>query len=52
VWIHGATKASVLAVVTNGVTEKGMPNWGQMIGQEKVARVAAYVIATNGRVSE
>mgnify|MGYP001561917610 FL=1 len=52
VWIHGATKASVLAVVTNGVTEKGMPNWGQMIGQEKVARVTAYVISTNGSITE
>jgi mono/diheme cytochrome c family protein len=42
----------VLAVVTNGVTEKGMPNWGQMIGQEKVARVTAYVVSTNGKLAE
>ena len=52
VWIPGAAEASELAVVTNGVTEKGMPNWGQMIGQEKVARVTAYVISSNGRISE
>jgi cytochrome c oxidase cbb3-type subunit 3 len=51
-WIHGGTKANILATITNGVTEKGMPNWGQMIGQEKVAKVAAYVITTNGQVTQ
>ncbi len=50
VWIHGADRAAILGVISNGVTEKGMPNWGQMIGAEKVAQVAAYVIATNGKV--
>jgi cytochrome c oxidase cbb3-type subunit 3 len=52
VWIHGNTRAAVLATITNGVTEKGMPNWGQMIGQEKVAKVTAYVISANGKVAE
>jgi cytochrome c oxidase cbb3-type subunit 3 len=52
VWIHGNTRAAVLATITNGVTEKGMPNWGQMIGQEKVAKVTAYVISANGKVTE
>lgn len=49
-WIHGNTREAVLLVITNGVPEKGMPNWGQMIGPEKVAEVAAYVIAANGHV--
>jgi cytochrome c oxidase cbb3-type subunit 3 len=52
VWIHGARKADILATITNGVTDKGMPNWGQMIGPDKVAKVAAYVISTNGHVTE
>lgn len=52
VWIHGGQKAAILAVITNGVTEKGMPNWGQMIGDAKVAQVAAYVITTNGKVGD
>ena len=52
VWIHGATKADILTTITNGVTDKGMPNWGQMIGPDKVAKVAAYVISTNGHVTE
>ena len=51
-WIHGGTKAAIVKVITDGVTEKGMPNWGQMIGPEKVAKVAAYVITANGHVAE
>lgn len=52
VWIHGGSKEAILATITNGVTEKGMPNWGQMIGPEKVAKVTAYVITENGAVTE
>ena len=51
-WIHGHSKADILRTITEGVTEKGMPNWGQMIGPEKVAKVAAYVITTNGHVTD
>jgi len=50
-WIHGGDKAAILKTITEGVTEKGMPNWGQMIGPDKVAKVAAYVITTNGQVT-
>jgi len=51
-WIHGGSKAAILKTITEGVTEKGMPNWGQMIGPDKVAKVAAYVITTNGQVTQ
>lgn len=51
-WIHGATKAAILATITHGVTEKGMPAWGPMLGPEKVNQVAAYVIEHNGRIVE
>ena len=47
-----AYRENILATITNGVTDKGMPNWGQMIGPDKVAKVAAYVISTNGHVTE
>lgn len=43
-WIHGSDPASIYHVIYNGVPEKGMPNWGQMIGPEQVALVAAYII--------
>ncbi len=51
VWIHGNDVASIVRVISDGVPEKGMPNWGQMIGAEKVAQVAAYVIEANGHVA-
>jgi cytochrome c oxidase cbb3-type subunit 3 len=44
VWVHGSDPASIFRVIYYGVPEKGMPNWGQMIGPEQVAQVAAYVI--------
>ncbi len=52
VWIHGGTKADILHTITVGVPEKGMPTWGQMIGPDKVAKVAAYVIDHNGHVTQ
>jgi len=48
VWIHGGTNAAILTTITEGVAAKGMPAWGPMIGPEKVAKVAAYVITHSG----
>lgn len=42
-WIHGSSEAEMLAVVTSGVLDKGMPAWGPVLGPEKVAQVAAFV---------
>ncbi|MCB9780470.1 MAG: c-type cytochrome [Alphaproteobacteria bacterium] len=47
-WIHGSTKAEITSTITNGVTEKGMPPWGPVLGPEKVAKVAAFVHSKNG----
>jgi len=47
VWIHGGTPEAVVAVITNGVPEKGMLTWGPILGPEKVAQVAAYVVHKN-----
>ncbi len=43
VWIHGNSREQILGVVTNGVTEKGMPPWGPILGPEKAFKVAAFV---------
>lgn len=42
-WIHGGDPASIQKTITDGVTTKGMPAWGQMLGPQKVAAVAAFV---------
>lgn len=43
-WIHGGTLPEITNTVTNGVVEKGMIPWGPVLGEEKVAQVAAYVL--------
>jgi cytochrome c oxidase cbb3-type subunit 3 len=47
VWIHGSAPEQILATITNGVPEKGMLTWGPILGPEKVAEVAAYVVSQN-----
>lgn len=43
-WIHGNAPEQVLATITDGVSAKGMPAWGSILGPEKVRQVAAYVL--------
>ena len=52
VWIHGGTPEAILATITNGVPEKGMLTWGPILGPEKVAQVAAYVVDQNREANE
>jgi cytochrome c oxidase cbb3-type subunit 3 len=47
-WIHGATPKDMLATVTNGVPEKGMPTWGPVLGPQKIADVVAYAYTLHG----
>lgn len=42
-WIHGGEPEQIQATITNGVLEKGMPQWGPVLGPDKVAKVAAFV---------
>jgi cytochrome c oxidase cbb3-type subunit 3 len=44
-WIHGGDPEHVVATITDGVSAKGMPAWGPILGPAKVQQVAAYVIA-------
>jgi cytochrome c oxidase cbb3-type subunit 3 len=47
VWIHGGKPEEILHTITVGVPEKGMLTWGPILGPEKVAQVAAYVVEQN-----
>jgi cytochrome c oxidase cbb3-type subunit 3 len=47
IWIHGGTPEAILHTITAGVPEKGMLTWGPILGPEKVALVAAYVVDKN-----
>lgn len=47
IWIHGGKPEEILHTITYGVPEKGMLTWGPILGAQKVAQVAAYVVARN-----
>jgi cytochrome c oxidase cbb3-type subunit 3 len=51
-WIHGGTPEAILHTITVGVPEKGMLTWGPILGPEKVAQVAAYVVEKNREATE
>lgn len=43
VWIHGGRPTDAYKVITEGVPAKGMPTWGPVLGDRRVAEVVAYV---------
>lgn len=48
-WIHGkGTRVDIVKVVREGVLEKGMPNWNQMLKKEEVYSVVAFILSKKG----
>jgi len=47
-WLHGAAIGQVLATVSNGVLEKGMPPWGKVLKPAQLDAVTAYVVTLRG----
>jgi cytochrome c oxidase cbb3-type subunit 3 len=45
VWIHGGKPEEIVHTITNGVKTKGMPTWGPVLGNEKVANAASFVFS-------
>jgi len=50
-WIHGGTPADIQHTITVGVPDKGMLTWGPILGPEKVAQVAAYLVYRNAEAT-
>ena len=48
-WIHGNKPSEIAKSVTDGYSDKGMPPWGQLLGEEKVRKVAAFVVSIKGK---
>ena len=48
-WIHGNKPSDIAKSVTEGFADKGMPPWGTLLGQEKVRKVAAFVVTLKGK---
>lgn len=47
-WIHGSSLAEIHHTISEGVLDKGMPNWGKMLKPEQVNAVAVYVASLRG----
>jgi len=47
-WLHGGSISQIHHTITNGVLDKGMPNWGKMLKPEQVTDVAVYVYSLHG----
>lgn len=43
-WIHGGQPTDILKSMTEGYPEKGMPQWGRILGDEKMRNIAAFVL--------
>lgn len=52
VWIHGGTPVAVATTIRDGVLEKGMPAWGPVLGNTRVAEVAAFVLSHHQKPPE
>jgi cytochrome c oxidase cbb3-type subunit 3 len=47
-WLHGDRPSEIYKTISTGVLVKGMPAWGQLLGEEKVRWLASYVISLRG----
>lgn len=43
-WIHGGRPTDLMRTVHDGVLDKGMPAWGEVLSPEQVTNVVAYVL--------
>ncbi|PWU19534.1 MAG: nitrogen fixation protein FixP [Bdellovibrio sp.] len=49
-WIHGkGTRKDILAVISGGVKDKGMPAWSEMLSKEELYSSAAFVFSIKGK---
>lgn len=49
-FIHGNSAESVLTVINEGALQKGMPAWGQILSQEQLVHVTAFVKSLEGKM--
>lgn len=48
-WLHGkGTRVAIVKVVREGVLDKGMPNWDQILTKDEIYAVTALIISKKG----
>lgn len=47
-WLHGNKFAQIAAVISNGVSDKGMPPWGALLKDDELKSAVAFVRALHG----
>jgi cytochrome c oxidase cbb3-type subunit 3 len=50
-WLHGGSPEAVLASITHGYPDKGMPAWKPVLGADKVRLAAAFVLSLKGHAA-
>lgn len=52
-WIHGdGSVTSIAGIIKDGVPEKGMPSWQQILQPDQIVNIAAYVYTLHGTEPE
>jgi cytochrome c oxidase cbb3-type subunit 3 len=44
-WVHSEKPIEIMKVVVDGVPAKGMPTWGPILGQQKIAEAVAFILS-------
>jgi hypothetical protein len=44
-WDHGGTPEDILTTITHGLIDRGMPPWREVLGDEKMALLVAYILS-------
>lgn len=47
-WLHGGTLPEIYKTITDGVLEKGMPQWGKVFNPDQIKSLAVYVRSLQG----
>lgn len=47
-WLHGGKPTQILRTIREGVPEKGMIAWGQMLAPDELANITAFVTTLRG----
>ncbi|EDY81625.1 hypothetical protein VDG1235_1243 [Verrucomicrobiia bacterium DG1235] len=44
-WYYGGSRSGIELTIRNGIIDKGMPAWGEMIPEEDINALVDYIIS-------